>query len=59
MVWLKRHYSTNEPAKKLASQYLRPFRIIEKRERMNYRLELPENLHLHPVFYSVAFLKIK
>ena len=50
-VWLKRYYFTNEPAKKLASQYLGPFKIIEKRERMNYRLELPENLHLHPVFH--------
>ena len=51
MVWLKRFYFTNEPAKKLASQYLGPFKVIEKRERMNYRLELPENLHLHPVFH--------
>jgi len=47
MVWLKRFYFTNEPAKKLASQYLGPFKIIEKRERMNYQLELPENLHSH------------
>jgi len=50
-VWLKRYYFSNEPSKKLASQYLGPFKIIEKRERMNYRLELPENLHLHPVFH--------
>jgi len=51
LVYLKRHYFTNEPAKKLSSQYLGPFKIIEKRERMNYRLELPENLRLHPVFH--------
>jgi len=51
LVWLKRFYFTNEPSKKLASQYLGPFKILEKRERMNYRLELPENLHLHPVFH--------
>ena len=51
MVWLKRYYFTNEPAKKLSNQYLGPFKIIEVRERMNYRLELPENLHLHPVFH--------
>ena len=51
LVYLKRHYFINEPAKKLSSQYLGPFKIIEKRERMNYRLELPENLRLHPVFH--------
>jgi len=51
LVWLRRYYFTNEPAKKLASQYLGPFKIIEKGQRMNYRLELPENLHLHPVFH--------
>ena len=50
-VWLKRYYFTNEPAKKLASQYLGPFRITEKLKRMNYRLELPSNLHLHPIFH--------
>jgi len=51
LAWLKRYYFTNEPAKKLSNQYLGPFKIIEVRERMNYRLELPENLHLHPVFH--------
>ena len=51
MVWLKRYYFSNEPAKKLSNQYLGPFKVIEVRERMNYRLELPENLHLHPVFH--------
>jgi len=51
LVMLKRYYFTNEPSKKLSSQYLGPFKIIEKGERMNYRLELPENLHLHPVFH--------
>lgn len=50
-VWLKRYYFTNEPSKKLSSQYLGPFRVLEVRERMNYRLDLPENLHLHPVFH--------
>ena len=48
LVWLKRYYFTNEPAKKLSNQYLGPFKIIEVRERMNYRLELPENLQLEP-----------
>ena len=50
-VWLKRYYFTNEPAKKLSNQYLGPFRILEERGRMNYRLELPENMHLHPIFH--------
>jgi len=36
---------------KLLTQYLRPFKIIEKRDRMNYRFELPENLHIHPVIH--------
>lgn len=51
LVWLKRYYFSNEPSKKLSSQYLGPFKILEVRERMNYRLELPDNLHLHPVFH--------
>jgi len=50
-VWLKRFYFTNEPARKLANQYLGPFRILEVRDRLNYRLELPENMHLHPIFH--------
>lgn len=50
-VWLRRYYFTNEPSRKLSSQYLGPFKIIEVRERNNYRLELPENLHLHPIFH--------
>ena len=37
-VWLKRHYFSNEPSLKLSSQYLGPFKIIEERERLNYRL---------------------
>jgi len=48
---VEEYYFTNEPAKKLATKYLRPFKIIEKRQRMNYRLELPENMNLHPVFH--------
>jgi len=50
-VWLKRFYFSNEPTKKLSNQYLGPFKILEVRGRMNYRLELPENLHLHPIFH--------
>jgi len=50
-VWLKRYYFSNEPSKKLSSQFLGPFKILEVRGRMNYRLELPENMHLHPVFH--------
>jgi len=50
-VMLKRYYFTNEPSKKLSTQYLGPFKILEKRERLNYRLELPENLHIHPVVH--------
>jgi len=50
-VWLKRYYFTNEPAKKLSAQFLGPFKISEVRERLNFKLELPENLHLHPVFH--------
>jgi len=34
-VWLKRYYFTNEPSKKLSSQYLGPFRVFEVRKRMN------------------------
>ena len=48
---LKRYYFTNEPSRKLSTQYLGPFKIIKNKERMNYLLELPENLHLRPVFH--------
>ena len=50
-VWLRRYYFTNEPAKKLSNQYLGPFKIVEERDRMNYKLELPETMHLHPIFH--------
>lgn len=32
LVWLKQFYFTNEPLKKLASQYLGPFKIIKGKE---------------------------
>ena len=50
-VYLKRYYFNNEPSHKLASQYLGPFKIIEVRDRMNFKLELPDDLHLHPIFH--------
>ena len=42
--------------RKLTQQYIGPFRIVEKIGRLAYRLDVPPNWRIHPVF-SMAQLE--
>ena len=48
--------STAKVTKKLTQQYVGPFRIVEKVGRLTYRLDVPPDWRIHPVF-SVAQLE--
>jgi hypothetical protein len=41
----------NRPCKKLSYKFFGPFKILQKVGNMAYKLELPENSKVHPVFY--------
>ncbi len=59
MLWLHKGYSipvTAGVTKKLTQQYVGPFRIVEKVGRLAYRLDVPPDWRIHPVF-SVAQLE--
>ena len=43
--------STTRPSKKLADKWHGPFEILEKVGTHNYRLKLPEQWRIHPVFH--------
>jgi transposase InsO family protein len=43
--------STDRPSKKLADKWEGPFKIIEKISTHNYKLELPDQWKIHPVFH--------
>ena len=52
-VWLlQRHIKTTRPCEKLDYRRLGPFRIIGKINDVAFRLELPPQLWIHPVFHS-------
>src|SRR5260370_4705447 len=52
LVWLEGcHLRTNQPTAKLSPQRHGPFRIIQVMSPVNYRLELPTQWSIHPVFY--------
>ena len=52
-VWLLRqHIKTTRPCDKLDYRRLGPFRIIGKINDVAFRLELPLQLRIHPVFHS-------
>jgi hypothetical protein len=56
-VWLLRqNIQTKRPSRKLDYQRLGPFKIIAQVNQVNYRLELPPTMHIHPVFH-VSLLK--
>ena len=51
-VWLnRRNIKTARPSDKLNDKNLGPFPIINKRGQA-YELELPDTMHIHPVFHS-------
>ena len=51
-VWLEGHHlHTNQPTTKLAPRRHGPFRIVQVMSPVNYRLELPTQWSIHPVFH--------
>ena len=41
----------NQPSKKFRSRYIGPYKILEKISSQAYKLELPPNMKVHPVFH--------
>ncbi len=53
LVWLEgRHLRTNQPTAKLAPRRHGPFKISQVMSAVNYRLELPTQWSIHPVFHT-------
>jgi transposase InsO family protein len=51
-VWLlRRNIITTRPSDKLDYKRLGPFRVTEKIGKVNYRLQLPASMKIHPVFH--------
>ena len=48
---LRKHIKTTRPSMKLDFKKSGPFQIIEKISSVNYRLQLPKNSRIHPVFH--------
>jgi hypothetical protein len=48
---LRKHIKTQRPSTKLDFKKLGPFRILDKISSVNYRLQLPRESRLHPVFH--------
>jgi hypothetical protein len=46
----------NQPGKKFRSRYIGPYKIIEKISSQAYKLYLPLNMKVHPVFH-IGLLK--
>jgi len=45
------NYPSERPSRKLSEKRYGPFKIIEKISDLNYRLQLPDNWKIHPVFH--------
>ena len=52
-------FNETRPSKKLSDRKLGPFKIIEVIPPLNYRLELPNTIPVHPVFNTVKLTKYK
>ena len=51
-VWLNaQNIRTTAPSKKLADKQLGPYKVLRKHSSLNYELELPATMRLHPVFH--------
>src|SRR5437763_9014648 len=51
-VYLLRHnIRMKRPSNKLDFKKIGPFKILEKRSTVNYKLELPKGMRIHPVFH--------
>ena len=48
---LRRNIKTTRPSDKLDHVKIGPFRIQEQIGKVNYRLELPKEMRIHPVFH--------
>ncbi len=48
---LRKHIKTKRPSTKLDFKKLGPFKILNKVSSVNYRLQLPKNSRLYPVFH--------
>jgi transposase InsO family protein len=56
-VWVTtRHWKTDRPSRKLASQMEGPYEILEQVGH-SYRLKLPESMKIHPVFHAEKLRK--
>jgi transposase InsO family protein len=53
---LRRNIKTTRPSDKLDHKKLGPYLILEKRNAVTYKLQLPEGMNIHPVFH-VALLE--
>ena len=52
LVWLEgRNLRLNQPTPKLAPRRHRPFKVVQVMSPVNYRLELPTQWSIHPVFH--------
>ena len=47
----------SQPSEKFRSRYIGPYQIIKKIPSQAYKLALPLNIKVHPVFYIGFFLK--
>src|ERR1700754_4681089 len=53
LVWLEgRHLRTNQPTTKLVPRRHGPFKVAQVMSAVNYRLELPTQWSIHPVFHT-------